>query len=121
MARLMKPYANLLLGRPAVGGRPELHAGVTVLMLDGLLISWAGTATSPAARALLHAACIRVIPSPGFPRRLAGVPKLFKLVLIAECVHGLPKTVVEERLNLSSGDQGLDDLSLEHPVVVLDL
>src|SRR6266702_1216330 len=68
-------------------------------------------------------ALARSVPSflPGFPWSLARGPELFELLLVAEGVHCLPEAVVEEGLHLTPGDEGLDDLALEHPAVVLDL
>jgi hypothetical protein len=43
--------------------------------------------------------------SPNFPRRLARGPKLFKLILVAQSVHGPPKTVMFERHKLALAGQ----------------
>src|SRR6187402_805813 len=58
---------------------------------------------------------------PGLPRSFPFAPKVFQLLLVAECVHGLPESVVEEGLHLALCNKGLQRFPLKHPGVILDL
>ncbi len=42
------------------------------------------------------------------------------MLLVAEGVHGLPEAVVEEGVDLASGDEGFDGFAFEHLEVVGD-
>ena len=39
---------------------------------------------------------------------------------VAECIHGLPKAVVEKRVDLAFRDEALDGFAFEHLAVVGD-